>query len=342
MQNITTDTLYHSTINSEYMPIPDKVIGEIVRLIQINHLANSPVGQTFGAGKLYREIDWKWMGQRGTLTKRISKWYYEEYKKNLLDVTLTAIGNAVRREIVKNQEYHIDFTKKFNWRDGQFADGGSCFWDSRAEARVKMEESGKFLAVRFFRENDQGTFIKNTVKINQKENIFYAKDDRYTYSGIARAWAYTDEIVRKDKSYPVWIIFNGYGIATKQIASIIATFHNQSVKRITVTNNSHTHGGLYINGDGYLIGNESLIKDIASFDFGIQYGCEMEDSEARQFKKKEEPLEKQRKAPRPTPIGRPRGLNPFGNSFNDRMQGLFEDALAERGIWRTTFGRPES
>ena len=295
MQSITTDVLYHSTINSEYVPIPDKVIGEVMRLISLNHIANYPVGNMIHTAELYREIDWKWMGQRGTLTKRLNRWYKDSFKRELCDTTLTAIGNAVRREIVKNQEYHIDFTKKFDWRDGQFADAGSCFWDSRAEARIRMEESGKFLAIRFFRQEDQGTYIKNAIKTNKKENIFYVEDDRYKYSGIARAWAYTDAIIRKDKSYPVWIIFNGYGIGTKQIANIIATFHNQSVKKIVVTNNQGTHGGLYINGDGYLIGNESIIKDVTSFDFGIHYGCETQNPEAKVFKK--EQLENPRKAP---------------------------------------------
>jgi len=296
MQKIATDHLYHLTINSEYIPLSNDVIVEIIKAVAIDMIANAPtVLSHFSMDTLYREIDWRWMADRGTLVRRISKWFYEHKLTAVSPVGLSAVGNIVRKHIVKNQEYHIDFTNKFDWRAGQFADSGSCFWDGREAIRGNMEKSGKFLAVRFFREEDHGTFIKGVARVDTKLSRFYAKDDRYTYTGIARAWICQENITHKGVTSPVWIVFNGYGIATKQIATIVAAFHNQSIKKIAITNNGSKHGGLYTNGDGYLVGPESLIKDKETYDFGVPFRNEIPVSKASTFETTK--LEARKKSP---------------------------------------------
>lgn len=302
MQRITTDKLYHLTINSEYYPLPPEIVALILRILSIDFaFKNTFKVKSMPLIKLYLSIDWKWMAERGTLTKRISKWCFENLKHQVSDKALTAIGNAVRKEIVKNQEYHIDFTEDFNWASGQFADSGSCFWDGRDEIRFSMMRSKKFLAARFFaKETPTGGYIKLDIKPNPRENKFYVEDNSF-YSGIARAWVYQDEIVRGDVKSPIWIVFNGYGIPTKQIATILSSFHGQSIKEIKITNNGKRHGGLYVNGRGYLIGQESLIKDKASFDFGLPYSREEATSDAGVFKTKKALVDRKPKMPNARP-----------------------------------------
>jgi len=270
MQEITTDKLYHLTINSEYTPLPDSTISKVIAVMMIEHMHNMHKSSGFFApAKFYRDIEWRWMADRGSLTRRISRWYNDQYSMNISPISLSAIGNIVRDEILKNQDYHIDFTSRFNWNDGDFGDSGSCFWSSNVRARDGMQQSGKFIAVRFFKRSDYGKNYPGHLTVSPSRHMFYTEENRYAYSGYARAWICKEFIPLKDKLYPVWILINGYGVATKQIASIVAAFHNQSVKPIYVTNNTNLHGGLYINGKGYLIGPESLIKNQSQYDFGV-------------------------------------------------------------------------
>lgn len=295
------DSLYHLTVNSEYIPLDPPTITKIIYAMIVDfHIQHGL--KELDSISLFKEIEWKWMAVRGNLTKRISKWYYEKYKAKLLQETSTAIGNIVRAQIIKNQEYHYDFTKKFDWMAGEFGDNGSCFMSTtRSDITQSMMKDNRFHAVRFYNEKPN-TDPPKANTWGKKREMFY-KDDELYYEGLSRAWLVKDQVTvdinKKDVTSLFYIIFNGYGMSTKNIASILSTSFGCSYHPVKVTNNKQLHGGLYLNDDtSYIIGEESAIKNIERYDFGLPYA--QEDSIAKsQIIMKESPKSKIIKVDKP-------------------------------------------
>lgn len=185
--------------------------------------------------------DWKWQWLvtekgdfKGTFPTRVKQFYFKRYGIKCPDTFLAQIGNLARKHSESNEQYIFDFTDRIDWEDGDFGDGGSCYWGDNEGARVMLEDNGA-MAIRFY------------------------DADGY---GKGRAW-----LVAIDTD--LYIIFNGYGIgggATLQISRIFAAFVNLDYKFISVTNRAgHT---LYINHGGYVIGKTEVISAISHHDFG--------------------------------------------------------------------------
>lgn len=149
------------------------------------------------------------------------------------------IGNIVNGHITDIDSYEFDFTDHFNWHAGDFGDSGSCFWGAHSGAREMMQDND-FLAVRFY--NKFG-------------------------GGFARAWVC---IVNDDSA----IVFNGYGLETKQIAQILGQYTDKPIKEVRLENEGQDNGTLWINSNGYAIGDFPH----SSYDFDIDdegsYSCE--------------------------------------------------------------------
>lgn len=240
---------------------------------------------------LYLSTDWVWKTNLGSLPKRISKWYHTHHKDNLSETTLTQIGNLFRKETPKTQKYIFDITKTFDWKDGDFADGGSCFWGSNARARTKMQNTEGYYAIRLFKPSETphpvlktGNFsTKDFQKLLKYENKHYPtkcmENERLeyfnTYMGYARAWLYTDvweaSVGNLTFKYPIVIIFNGYGVQTNLIASIFAEAMQLPVRRLTINNGGAFSGYLYVNDTGYVIGDPKVTDQVEVFDFDLKF-----------------------------------------------------------------------
>jgi len=143
-------------------------------------------------------------------------------------------GAFVERKTVK---YSMDFTRRFDWEDGDFGDRGSAFWGQNHTARHLLERAGAF-AVRFY----------NT----------YGK-------GFARA--FVCPVLNEN----CWVVFNNYGIPLWRIAKILASYNDCNYKRVTLFNNGTSKGEIYINGGvGYLLGNPNIITNVEWVDLGIR------------------------------------------------------------------------
>lgn len=191
---------------------------------------------------------WKVTGKGeyvGTFTKRLAKWLYQwkNYKisaENLAKIGDIAVNYCNRKETKK---YIFDFTQRFDWQDGDFGDGGSCFWNGRAEAREMLEQNNAW-AIRFY---------------NQQKN------------GIGRCW------VVPHNEYLV--TFNGYGLGDGALVHtrVLAAFFGFAYKKIGVCNNRKNDGTLWINnGSGYAVGQWPDIANITEVDFQIcdpHYKC---------------------------------------------------------------------
>ncbi|MGB1287142.1 MAG: hypothetical protein ACPG7F_11455, partial [Aggregatilineales bacterium] len=86
--------------------------------------------------------------------------------------------------------------------------------------------------------------------------------------GIARAWV----VPVSEGGY---VVFNGYGYETRQIARLFAAYMALSYKEIDLTNHYETAGVLYINNDtGYHVARPALLTvDDIDLDLLDMYGC---------------------------------------------------------------------
>lgn len=178
--------------------------------------------------------EWQWVldkGEyRGTFPKRIRK-YYHEHGIKCPDTFIQVLGEIARRFTSDGITYEFEFVDEFDWIDGDFGDAGSCFWSSNATARITLQDN-EALAIRFYQDGD----------------------------GFARAWVARLE----DNQY---IVFNGYGLPTHTIASIMADFLKLSHHQIWLTNYGTTHGTIWINGGtGFIIGTPDQIREIHAWD----------------------------------------------------------------------------
>lgn len=182
--------------------------------------------------------DWAWVWKVGgkgeyvgTFPKRVAKYLYQKHGRKLSSTQLGELGTEVSTHCERNKSYTFDFTDSFDWDAGDFGDDGSCFWSCRTGAREMLEVNGA-RAVRF-----------------------YDKDGE----GYARAW-----VAPVDNG---WIVFNGYGLESLQIARILSHYWGAYYKRAMLVNNSEDSGVLWINGGaGYVIADQADCKD--SYDFG--------------------------------------------------------------------------
>lgn len=127
-----------------------------------------------------RSSSLKQFGQ-GKLTKRIQQWYWKVRKLKLSDDILTEIGNIVGTDTASMRPiWFLDFTKRFDWNDGDFGDDGSCFWHSRSYGLDVLYRLNAF-AIR--------TYTDETFR-----------------QGLGRAW-----IVPVEKAGElIFAVFNGY------------------------------------------------------------------------------------------------------------------------------------
>lgn len=184
---------------------------------------------------LSQEFEFVWVTRKGKLTTRLAHYFYENFRIKLPKTLLAEIGNIARQHAETGNTYHFEFTDTFDWEDGDFGDGGSCYWGSHEAAR-EMLVINNALAICFY--NEAG-------------------------DGIGRAWLYDNN--------DYWIIWNGYGFAgnsTLTIARVFASFIGMSFKKIGLSNRGVIGGMLYINGGiGYAIGSESAIANVTHYDF---------------------------------------------------------------------------
>lgn len=187
------------------------------------------------------DFSWQWVittgDNQGTFPRRVARQYFKNYGLKCPDSFLREVGNLARAHSAGSEGESFDFNSDFDWNDGDFSDGNSCYWWNGGAGLMALRDNG-FLAIRFYIAADSDV-------------------------GIARAWLY--QIAEN-----LYIVFNGYGYTTLTIARIFARFMNLNYKRIELSNNYNTTGVLYINNDmGYIIGESERIERYSSYDFEI-------------------------------------------------------------------------
>ncbi len=181
---------------------------------------------------------WVWVVERGeyagTMPKRIAKYYFKEHGLKFPDSQLAELGQLARNHSSDQKTFTFEFANQINWQDGDFGDGGSCWWGSYSGSRV-MWDANNGLSIRFFNADDDG---------------------------YARAW-----VMEIDTE--LYTVMNGYGLSTLQITRIFAQFTGLTYKQIHLHNSASS--SLWINGStGYIVGKLEVINEIESHDFDME------------------------------------------------------------------------
>lgn len=203
-------------------------------------------------------FNWNWLVEReGSLPKRISKYYFREFGIKLTEHQLAYIGTLASDHCPRGT-FLVDFTLTFDWRDGDFKDKGSCFWneDGSRKGALQILAHNKVMAMRFY-------------------------DPKHPERGKGRAW------VAKTKFG--FAVFNGYGYTTAVIARILADWSGLTYRRIKLFNNGDADGTLYINhyktndasdgaydghdGFAFALGKWEAIHDLEEFDLKYYDRC---------------------------------------------------------------------
>lgn len=210
---------------------------EGIRLI--NETLTNCVNEEWMNGRKYLpplppDFAYVWVTNRGKFTKRVGRYYYENYGITLPDALISTVGNLARDHHIDEHTYHFMIKDQIDWHDGDFGDHGSCYWGSRRGAKLMITDNGGY-AIVFFNDADEG---------------------------IARAWLYN--------TGDFWVVWNGYGLegnATLIISRMFAQWQGLNYTRIYLYNNHDSIGTLWINGGaGYAIGQDVL--DVTMYDFG--------------------------------------------------------------------------
>lgn len=159
----------------------------------------------------------------GTLVKRLRKYFRNKIQTSepVSNDTWGEVGSIVGE--YQTQKVWYDFTDRFDWRDGQFGDEGSCFMSQsgcRSFMRRNLEEHGCH-AIRFYKDAD-------------------------VTKGIARAI-----LVPHNGDC---VVINSYGYTRLKTARILSQLCGLEYRAVSVENYGGTDGDFWINdGRGIVI-----------------------------------------------------------------------------------------
>jgi hypothetical protein len=229
--------------------------------------------------EVFRRLAWRWGHPDGTFTQRLTKAIKAAWDLNIPESILTQIGNLARNDSIQASEVHFDITQNLNWKNGDFGDSGSCFWSGRKEIRSAMEKEGNFYAIRIFGADRPAQFLDIARdmwgRMPRENSVIYYPN----FKGVGRSWLYETTVSIGALNLPVLIIFNSYGVNISTQSLILASYLNRERGHCTLHNKGKTHGGLYVNGPGYIIGVPMVTKTVNRFDFGLN-NCYDEISDA--------------------------------------------------------------
>jgi len=162
----------------------------------------------------------------GRFPRRVEKWLALTYGSKVPLELRTLIGNIASQNCIEEgTEIYIDFTQRFNWTDGEFADEGSCFWGENSSAKDIMRIHGMY-AARFYDTDEIG---RGRVWIN-----------RNVLPGLVIFNAYLEQPLLGANSRGR----NGLLVA----ANILGKFFNLEFERLSLSNMGTSSGLVFING----------------------------------------------------------------------------------------------
>lgn len=236
-------------------------IAEIISLI-IKASPTDPYKTTFGASRdIVHQAIWElfaeekkehcqtevqWLLKKGgNLTKRLSSFLYKRFNAKLDSDLMGKIGELARRHCPKSFDFAVDIVKGkgVHWKDGEFSDGGSCYWGCRTMTRMQFASQHNVFALRHY------NYANYTDKNDKRTN------------GIGRCWI----IVQDDTAF----IFNNYGpVSLLTNARLLSSLMGGTYQSCECSNRGSRGGNLYINGD----------RELNSYALGLRPAAELPES----------------------------------------------------------------
>ena len=205
------------------------------------------------------QVPFGWMGvatkkdgldYQGSFLKRLSSFLWKEHQVKLDPSLMGKLGNIIGKESsTSGKSFHFRFDPIAQYKDGEFGDAGSCFWQSRPGARSLIRnEGGSFI---LFFDNPSALL---------REGMFTVQEGR----GHTRAWILP---VNQwcDTKEPLFALCNIYSDGTLNKYNVIRAVANQLnmvYKHVDINSQSEM---LYVNGNcGYLLGFDPEVMEKAS------------------------------------------------------------------------------
>ena len=198
----------------------------------------------------------KWKSPEGTrLTKQLGKWFHFFWKYKLTNEESTKMGTILTITLTSTIWFRIlNPREEPVWLAGEYADANSCFWQSRTDARLTIEQNPKYTAMLFFKKEPPADKLKDHNWLNNND---------YT---LGRCWLF-------EREKGGFVMFNGYFKDSKfQLNNIHASMSElleTKSDRIVLVNRGSTRDRLWVNeeGHGYLIADDA--DKIGSIDMNM-------------------------------------------------------------------------
>ncbi len=99
---------------------------------------------------------WQPVTKEGRIAKRIAAYLHKKHKAKLSDKLLAHAGNYLATDLpAEGVTYAI--TKKFDWKQGEFGDAGSCFFMPSADGIFERLSLSAAYALRFYTKTGKGS-----------------------------------------------------------------------------------------------------------------------------------------------------------------------------------------
>jgi hypothetical protein len=182
---------------------------------------------------LPENLEITWMGQRGSLIKRLTKFWSSQGIDKLDQYMINSMGAALERLFRHEQQIFFEIRPgPFNWQGGYGHPGGSCWWSGMTS---DFHKAGGYVS------------------------LFYKDDSFNKKNGIGRLWMF--EPKRKADEEPFVVVFNGYlegdsgGYITEKLARSLAKTLGLQCMIYPIYGDI-----LSINENGYALSQEPLKK----------------------------------------------------------------------------------
>lgn len=200
----------------------------------------------------------QWQAKNGNFTKRLSAYLYKREGTKLPQEVLSQVG-VIARDHSNAVSVEIEVTRQLNLPSYEFANDGSCWWNSYSESRCALKTNGGF-GLRSF----SGREVTGRAWV-----MPLRKDDRgYLVP--------TFETLTPD----AFVVFNGYGDLQGYAAPrILAHMAGWTYRKI-----GFECSPMYVNAGGYLVAPEVIAKQYenGSLDLSVRQHSDLFAREQRE------------------------------------------------------------
>jgi hypothetical protein len=185
-------------------------------------------------------LDPRWQTKEGNYTKRLSKYAYQHHGIKLPPEVISQVG-CIASDHSSGRDLHVEVTRDLNLSPEEFANEGSCWWQSESQSRCALKSNGGF-GLRAFGSSERDGYEEP----NGRAWVIPLRND--PDFGLTP----TFESLEPD----AFVVFNGYGnLGGYAGARVMAHLAGMTYRKVDFSCN----GSMYINGgSAYLVAPEDI------------------------------------------------------------------------------------